>query len=119
MTDQELKDLVASLALDTKVMKAEADKRSAETERLFRESKAEADKRLDALGIANGSVNESHIVEIKSHLRNEVVDLLLEMMSKFRQLFPEYAGMKLYSLIAAAHATNSALEAARNAGFLF
>lgn len=30
MTDQELKDLVASLAEDTKRMKAEADKRAAE-----------------------------------------------------------------------------------------
>jgi hypothetical protein len=37
MTDQELKDLVASLALDTERMKAEADKRAAETDRIIRE----------------------------------------------------------------------------------
>jgi hypothetical protein len=199
MTDQELKDLVASLAVDTQAMKIEADKRAAEadkraveadkraveadrraaeTDKLLRELSAKAAQdtirtkrqlrelgkqiggvsnkfgkfteglalpsverllfkrfgtddfstnrrkrlhngeslELDALGVANGSRNEAYIVEIKSLLRKEGVEQLLNTMEKFRTFFPDYADKKAYGIIAAASASKDALEAARQAG---
>jgi hypothetical protein len=188
MTDQELKDLVASLAVDTQRMKAEAERRAQETDRYFREMKAEAERRaqetdryfremkaetdrqirelgkqigglgnkfgsfteglampsvkqillerfgveaffpypsvrageksieLDALGVVNGARNEAYIVEIKSHLRQDGVEQLLETLKSFRSFFPEYANKKLYGVITAAHASKEALALARKAG---
>lgn len=72
---------------------------------------------LDALGLVNGSRNEAYIVEIKSHLRLEGVEQLLNMMRTFRTIFPEYSERKVYGLIAAAHLNNDALNASREAGF--
>jgi hypothetical protein len=54
MTDQELKDLVASLAVDTQAMKAEADKRAVEADRRAVEADkraAETDKLLRELSV--------------------------------------------------------------------
>jgi hypothetical protein len=54
MTDQELKDLVASLAVDTQRMKAEAERRAQETDRQIRE----LGKQIGGLGNKFGSFTE-------------------------------------------------------------
>lgn len=60
MTDQELKDLVASLAEDTKAMKIEADKRAAEADKRAAEADkraAETDRIIRELGKQIGGLN--------------------------------------------------------------
>ncbi len=71
---------------------------------------------LDALGIVNGTRNEAYIVEIKSHLRSEAVQQMKDILQKFRTMFPEYAALKLYGIIAAADASADALKEAQDAG---
>lgn len=61
MTDQELKDLVASLAEDTKIMKAEAAERDAESNRRFKETDRqlrELSKQIGGLGNKFGTFTE-------------------------------------------------------------
>ena len=177
MTDQELKDLVASLALDTQAMKQQmaadtqamkeqfstiqiaAEQRAKETNHQIRELGKQIGglgnkfgkftegmslpsvrkllfKRfgvedfmpyrqrrvdgetveLDALGIVNGSRNEAYIVEIKSQLRQDSVEQVLTMLERFRSIFPEYAHLKLYGIIVAAHSNAEALQLARQCG---
>ncbi len=61
MTDQELKDLVASLAEDTKRMKAEADKRAAELEVIQKETArqiSELGKQIGGLSNKFGTFTE-------------------------------------------------------------
>jgi hypothetical protein len=72
---------------------------------------------LDALGIVNGSRNEAYIVEVKSNLRSEAIKQMMGILEKFRRIFPEYATMKLYGVIAAAEASTEALQEAQQAGF--
>ncbi len=72
---------------------------------------------LDALGLVNGTRNEAYIVEIKSHLRSESVQQMTTILQKFRTIFPEYASMKLFGIIAAADASAEALKEAQEAGF--
>ncbi len=181
MTDQELKDLVASLAIDTKELRQaqiENERMIAEERRKTEEErhKTEEERRkteqmlrelgkqigglgnkfgsfteglalpsvqrllferfgvedfmprrrkrvgsetieLDALGLVNGTRNEAYIVEIKSHLRGESVQQMTTILQKFRTIFPEYASMKLFGIIAAADASAEALKEAQEAGF--
>lgn len=174
MTDQELKELVASLAIDTKELRqaqieneriiAEERRKTEEERRKTEQMLRELGKQigglgnkfgsfteglalpsvqrllferfgvedfmprrrkrvgsetieLDALGLVNGTRNEAYIVEIKSHLRGESVQQMTTILQKFRTIFPEYASMKLFGIIAAADASAEALKEAQEAGF--
>lgn len=58
---------------------------------------------LDVLAYANGEVNAAYVVEVKSHLREEHIQQLLEILAQFAVWFPEHRGKQLYSILAAVH----------------
>ena len=58
---------------------------------------------LDVLAYANGAVNAAYVVEVKSHLREEHIQQLLEILEQFADWFPEHRGKQLYGILAAVH----------------
>lgn len=58
---------------------------------------------LDVLAYANGEVNAAYVVEVKSHLREEHIQQLLEILEQFADWFPEHRGKQLYGILAAVH----------------
>lgn len=56
---------------------------------------------MDALAYANGEVNTAFIVEVKSHLREDSIEQLLDILHRFPQFFPEHKDKKLYGILAA------------------
>jgi hypothetical protein len=174
MTDEELKQLVASLAIDQKEMVKESDKRNKETDQLFKEtdkqfketekqlkelgkqigglgkkfgsfteglalpsmtkilrerfkmevispsvrvSKNGIDAEIDVLAYANSAINEAYVVEVKSHLREEGISQLSDIMANFRMLFPEHKDKKLYGIIAAVDISEAIKKRVLEAGF--
>ena len=71
---------------------------------------------MDAFGYENSTINTAVIVEIKSHLRQEVVDQLERIMSDFPRFFPDHAGKKLYGIIACVHAPEAIENLLRKKG---
>ena len=160
MTDNELKELVASLAVqgrETDRRMQETDRRMQETDRRMQETdrqikqvnkqigeignkwgtfaegmaiesikkilaeKFQADTvsertmrrianetfEMDAFGYSNGATNTAVVVEIKSHLREDSVEQIEEMLTNFPKFFPDYADKKLFGLVACVHAPES------------
>ena len=58
---------------------------------------------LDVLAYANGAVNAAYVVEVKSHLREEHIQQLLEILAGFGDWFPEHRDKQLYGILAAVH----------------
>lgn len=58
---------------------------------------------LDVLAYANGEINAAYVVEVKSHLREEHIQQLLEILEQFAAWFPEHRGKQLYGILAAVH----------------
>jgi hypothetical protein len=56
---------------------------------------------LDVLAYANGDINAAYVVEVKSHLREESIDQLLDILRRFGRFFPEHKDKKLYGILAA------------------
>ncbi len=56
---------------------------------------------LDVFGSANGEHNVACIAEIKSHLREDGIDQILQQLADFPVFFPEHAHKTLYGMIAA------------------
>jgi hypothetical protein len=56
----------------------------------------------DMIGVRNGAHNEIYCVEIKSELNAEELQKSLKKFRDFFNLLPQYRGMKLYGIIAAA-----------------
>jgi septal ring factor EnvC (AmiA/AmiB activator) len=56
---------------------------------------------IDVLAYSNSSINEVYIVEVKSHLREEGIEQLSEMVRNFRLFFPEHQDKKLFAILAA------------------
>ena len=170
MTDDELKQLVASLAIsqkETDKQIKETDRQFKETDRQFKEtdkqlkelgkqigglgkkfgsfteglalpsmtkilrerfqmevispsvrvSKNGIDAEIDVLAYANSRINEAYVVEVKSHLREEGISQLKEIMDNFRLLFPEHQDKKLYGIIAAVDISAALKKRVLDAGF--
>ncbi len=156
MTDYELKELVASLAVSQK----ETDRQLKQTDRQLKElgkqigglgrkfgsfteglalpsmqrilqeqfkmeiispsvrvHKAGKDIEIDVLAYANSSVNEVYVVEVKSHLREEGISQLQEIITYFRQFFLEHKDKKLYGIIAAVDMTTEIKQRVLSLGF--
>ena len=156
MTDYELKELVASLA----VSQRETDRQLKQTDRQLKElgkqigglgrkfgsfteglalpsmqrilqeqfkmeiispsvrvHKAGKDIEIDVLAYANSSVKEVYVVEVKSHLREEGISQLQEIITHFRQFFPEHKDKKLYGIIAAVDMTTEIKQRVLSLGF--
>ncbi len=58
---------------------------------------------LDVLAYVNGAINAAYVVEVKSHLREEHIQQLLEILEQFADWFPEHRGKQLYGILAAVH----------------
>ena len=56
---------------------------------------------IDVLSYANSSLNEVYVVEVKSHLREEGIDQLCNIMERFRYFFPEHKDKKVFGILAA------------------
>lgn len=66
-----------------------------------RVSKGDEHLEVDVLAYANGEVNSVYVVEVKSHLREEGIEQLLNILRRFDRFFPEHREKKLYGILAA------------------
>ena len=71
---------------------------------------------LDVLAYANGEVNAAYVVEVKSHLREEHIQQLLEILEQFADWFPEHRDKQLYGILAAVHIPAAAAPARAGTG---
>ena len=82
-----------------------------------RVSKNGINAEIDVLAYANSAINEAYVVEVKSHLREEGISQLNDIMANFRQLFPEHKDKKLYGIIAAVDISDTLKQRVFAAGF--
>ena len=82
-----------------------------------RVKKGDEELEIDVLSYANGTLNEVYVVEVKSHLRDEGVDQLFDIVSRFRHFFPEHKDKKLYGIMAAVEMSNRLKERVLSKGF--
>jgi hypothetical protein len=62
---------------------------------------------IDVLAYANGELNAAYVVEVKSHLREENIQQMLDILEHFAEWFPEHRDKKLYGILAAVHIPES------------
>jgi hypothetical protein len=60
-----------------------------------------ADYEVDIVGHAGEASDEVYLVEIKSQLREDGIQQILEHLRRFQQAFPEHRGKKLFGILAA------------------
>jgi len=60
-----------------------------------------ADYEIDIVGHAGEASDEVYLVEIKSQLREDGIQQILEHLRRFQQVFPEHRGKKLFGILAA------------------
>jgi hypothetical protein len=56
---------------------------------------------VDLLAHANNQINEVYVAEIKTHLRQDGIEQILEHLRVFPEYFPEHRGKRLYGILAA------------------
>ncbi|HRD49592.1 MAG TPA: DUF3782 domain-containing protein [Candidatus Contendobacter sp.] len=66
-----------------------------------RVSKSGQHLEIDVLAYANGSINEAYVVEVKSHLREESITQIKNLLERFRDYFPEHKDKTVYGILAA------------------
>jgi hypothetical protein len=74
---------------------------------------------LDVLAYANGENNRAFIVEVKSHLREESIQQLLQQLAAFPRLFPELADKALYGILTAVDASEALKQKVLEQGLYF
>ncbi len=62
---------------------------------------------IDVLGYSNTRTSAVYVVEVKSRLRSEDVDQILNILDSFFDFFPEHHGKALYGVLAAVHVEDS------------
>ena len=72
---------------------------------------------IDVLAYANGAVNAAYLVEVKSHLREEAITQLQNLLRRFRDFFPEHREKRLYGILAAVDLTPTLRERVLREGF--
>ena len=72
---------------------------------------------VDVLSYANSSLNEAYVVEVKSHLREEGIEQLSNIIKKFRHFFPEHKDKKVFGILAAVEMSDLLREKVLNKGF--
>ncbi|WP_295580080.1 DUF3782 domain-containing protein [uncultured Lamprocystis sp.] len=72
---------------------------------------------IDVLAYANGAVNTAYVVEVKSHLREESILQLKQLLKRFREFFPEHRDKCLYGILAAVDLSAEMRERILRAGF--
>ncbi len=71
---------------------------------------------LDAFGYAKDEQKVAVIVAVRSHLTEDSLEYIEELLEKFPKFFPEHADKKLYSLIACEYAPESLENVLRKKG---
>jgi hypothetical protein len=115
MTDQELKDLVASLAVDGK----ETDRRMQETDRMIPNLECFGKNGVSLIEFDIVLVNGKSvaIIETKNRIHPKFVkDFAEERLPKFRKFFPEFSKYKSYLGIAGFSFSKKVLEEAQKYG---
>ncbi len=74
---------------------------------------------IDILGYSNGSVNVAYVVEVKSHLREEALEQILNILVNFKENFPEHKDKKVYGIIASIDSNEYYVKEIEQAGIYF
>jgi hypothetical protein len=82
-----------------------------------RVKKGDEELEVDVLSYANSTLNEVYVVEVKSHLRDDGIDQLSDIVNRFRHFFPEHKDKKLYGIMAAVEMSNRLKERVLSKGF--
>jgi len=72
---------------------------------------------IDVLAYANSHINKVYITEVKSHLREEGINQLLDMVQKFRFFFPEHKDKQVFAILAAVEMSKTLKKRALSLGF--
>ena len=72
---------------------------------------------IDVLSYANCPINAAYVVEVKSHLREEAITQLRDILQRFRDFFPEHREKRLYGILAAVDLSAQLRERVLAAGF--
>ena len=55
---------------------------------------------MDVLAYSNQEINEVYIVEVKSHLKEEGIDQMLNTLNQFPKFFPEHQDKRIFGILA-------------------
>ena len=72
---------------------------------------------IDVLSYANGPIAAAYVVEVKSHLREEAIAQLQDLLLRFREFFPEHRDKRLYGILAAVDLSAAMRERVLREGF--
>ena len=72
---------------------------------------------IDVLSYANSGINEAYVVEVKSHPRQEAIEQLERILSRFRTFFPEHQDKVVYGILAGVDWVAEVRQKALTAGF--
>jgi hypothetical protein len=72
---------------------------------------------IDVFAYANGTLNRGYVVEVKSHVREEAIEQMKNILAEFRAFFPEHRDKTLYGILAAVHIGARMREKVLRAGF--
>jgi len=72
---------------------------------------------IDVLSYANSGINEAYVVEVKSHPRQEAIEQLERILSRFRPFFPEHQDKMVYGILAGVDWVAEVRRQALTAGF--
>jgi len=72
---------------------------------------------IDVLAYADGAINAAYVVEVKSHLREESILQLKQLLERFREFFPEHRDKRLHGILAAVDLSAEMRERVLRAGF--
>ncbi len=56
---------------------------------------------IDVLAYANSDINKVYVVEVKSHVREEAITQIKNLLERFRVFFPEHKEKTIYGILAA------------------
>ncbi len=82
-----------------------------------RVTKGDRHLELDVLSYANGPIACAYVVEVKSHLREEAITQLQDILGRFREFFPEHRDKRLFGILAAVDMSGEMRERVLKAGF--
>lgn len=72
---------------------------------------------VDVFSYANGSLNRGYIVEVKSHVREEAIQQMRNILTDFKTFFPEHKDKALYGILAGVHIGSEMRARILRAGF--
>ena len=74
---------------------------------------------LDVLAYNNGNKNEAIIIEVKSHLREEHIKRMLELLTTVKEYLPEHGNKRFYGLLAVVDGAEALKQQLFNEGLYY